>query len=184
MTAMVQDAFMDIGNLIKTTDMEELKKFYDYYDMEISACKGSKRAEFIQSIKADLKPCNVVSVRDLFTKEQIKIMETLVERKQCFGNSFRIADVIRHWDGSIKYVEGRVLVANFLPIEHAWNKVGDKYFDATFELALGYDVTQESYAMLQEYKVSKVREVLLERGYYGEIYYEEKANEFFKGYKK
>ncbi len=164
--------------------MEELKKFYDYYDMEISACEGSKRAEFIQSIKDDLKPCKVVSIRELFTKEQIKIMETLVERKQCFANSFRIAEVIRHWDDSIKYVEGRVLVANFLPIEHAWNKVGDKYFDATFELALGYDVTKESYAMLQEYKVYEVREVLLERGYYGEIYYEEKANEFFKGYKK
>lgn len=164
--------------------MEELKKFYDYYDMEISACEGSKRAEFIQSIKADLKPCKVVSIRELFNDLQIDAMRTLVEQKQCFKNAFQIADVIRHWDGSIKYVEGRVLVANFLPIEHAWNKVGDKYFDATFELALGHDVTKESYAMLQEYKVFKVREVLLERGYYGEIYYEEKANEFFKGYKK
>lgn len=164
--------------------MEELKKFYDYYDMEISACEGSKRAEFIQSIKADLKPCKVVSIRELFNDLQIDAMRTLVEQKQCFKNAFQIADVIRHWDGSIKYVEGRVLVANFLPIEHAWNKVGDKYFDATFELALGYDVTKESYAMLQEYKVSKVREVLLQRRYYGEIYYEEKANEFFKRYKK
>ena len=164
--------------------MEELKKFYDYYDMEISACEGSKRAEFIQSIKADLKPCKVVSIRELFNDFHIDAMRTLLEQKQCFKNAFQIADVIRHWDGSIKYVEGRVLVANFLPIEHAWNKVGDKYFDATFELALGYDVTKESYAMLQEYKVSKVREVLLQRRYYGEIYYEEKANEFFKGYKK
>ena len=164
--------------------MEELKKFYDYYDMEISACEGSKRAEFIQSIKADLKPCKVVSIRELFNDLQIDAMRTLVEQKQCFKNAFQIADVIRHWDGSIKYVEGRVLVANFLPIEHAWNKVGDKYFDATFELALGYDVTKESYAISQEYKVSKVREVLLQRRYYGEIYYEEKANEFFKGYKK
>lgn len=164
--------------------MEELKKFYDYFDLEISACEGSKRAEFIQSIKADLKPCKVVSIRELFNDLQIDAMRTLVEQKQCFKNAFQIADVIRHWDGSIKYVEGRVLVANFLPIEHAWNKVGDKYFDATFELALGYDVTKESYAMLQEYKVSKVREVLLQRRYYGEIYYEEKANEFFKRYKK
>lgn len=152
--------------------------------MEISACEGSKRAEFIQSIKADLKPCKVVSIRELFNDLQIDAMRTLVEQKQYFKNAFQIADVIRHWDGSIKYVEGRVLVANFLPIEHAWNKVGDKYFDATFELALGYDVTKESYAMLQEYKVYEVREVLLERGYYSEIYYEEKAKEFFKGYKK
>lgn len=171
---------MDIGNLIKTADMKKLKKFYDYYDMEISAYKGSKRAEFIQSIKADLKLCEVVSIRELFNDIQIDAMRTLVEKKQCFKNAFQIADVIRHWDDSIKYVEGRVLIDNFLPIEHAWNKVGDKYFDATFELALGYDVTKESYAVLQEYKVSKVREVLLQRRYYGEIYREEKAKEFFK----
>ena len=64
--------------------MEELKKFYDYYDMEISACEGSKRAEFIQSIKADLKPCKVVSIRELFNDLQIDAMRTLVEQKQCF----------------------------------------------------------------------------------------------------
>ena len=63
--------------------MEELKKFYDYYDMEISACEGSKRAEFIQSIKADLKPCKVVSIRELFNDLQIDAMRTLVEQKQC-----------------------------------------------------------------------------------------------------
>ena len=160
--------------------MEELKKFYDYFDMEISACEGSKRAEFIKSIKDDLKPCNVVSVKELFTEEQIKIMKKLVEPKQCFKNAYEVAEIIEMMNVTAKYVEGRVLVAGFLPIEHAWNKVGDKYFDATFELALGYDVTQENYALLQEYKISKVRKVLLERKYYGEIYREEKSKEFFK----
>lgn len=184
MTAMVQGVFTDIGNFNQITDMEELKKFYDYFDLEISACNGTKRAEFIQSMKDDLKPCNVVSVKELFTEEQIKIMKTLVEPKQCFKNAYQIAEILRHPDSRIQYVEGRALAAGFLPIEHAWNKVGDKYFDATFELALGYDVTQESYALLQEYKVSKVREVLLQRKYYGEIYREEKANEFFKEHGK
>jgi hypothetical protein len=159
--------------------MGNLKKFYDYYDMEISACKGSKHAEFIQSIKADLKPCDVVSVRELFTEEQIRIMKTLVEPKQCFMNAFRIADILRHPDSRIQYVEGRVLVANFLPIEHAWNKVGDKFFDVTFELILGYDVTKEAYAVMAEYGVDYVRGVLLERGYWGGIYFDEKRKEFY-----
>lgn len=164
--------------------MEELKKFYDYYDMEISACEGSKRAEFIQSIKDDLKPCKVVPLKTIFNEHQINCIKREIEAKQCFRNSFRVAEIIESMNGDVKYVEGRALVANFLPIEHAWNKIGDFYIDATFELCLGYDVTKESYALLQEYKVSEVRKILLERQYYGEIYREQKANEFFKGYKK
>lgn len=108
-------------------------------------------------------------------------MKRMVVKKECFKNAYNIAECFSTPDNPIKYVEGRVLVGGILPIEHAWNKVGGKFFDATFELALGYDVTKESYAMLQEYKVSKVKEVLLQRRYYGEIYREEKANEFFKG---
>lgn len=160
--------------------MNQLEKFYQYFDLEISACRGSKRAEFIQSIRDDLKPCKVVSVRELFTEEQVRLMKSIVEQKQCFKNAYNLAEIIKHPDGNVKYVEGRVLVANFLPIEHAWNCVGNKYFDATFELALGKDVTTENYALLAEYDLERVREIILERKYWGEIYREEKAKEFFK----
>jgi len=156
-----------------------LEKFYQYYDMEINVCDG-KRKEFLEAMKADLKPCKVVSVRELFTEEQVRIMESMVELKQCFKNAYNLADIMSHPDGHVTYVEGRVLVANFLPIEHAWNKVGDLYFDATFELCLGYDVTKELYASLAEYDVSHVRKVLFDRRYYGEIYRDEKAMEFAK----
>ena len=162
--------------------MRSVEDFYKMFDLEISACGQTKQAEFLKSLKADLKPCDVVSVRELFTEEQIRIMETLVEPKQCFRNAFRIADILRHPDSRIQYVEGRVLVANFLPIEHAWNKVGDKFFDVTFELILGYDVTKESYAAMAEYDVDYVRGILLDKGYWGEIYVDEKRKEFY-GYK-
>lgn len=158
--------------------MDQLEKFYQYFDLEISACKGSKRAEFIQAIRDDLKPCKVVSVRELFTEEQVRFMESIVELNQCFKNAYNLADVIRHTDGRVKYVEGRALVANFLPIEHAWNCIGDKYFDATFELALSKDVTTENYAVLAEYEFEHVREIILERKYWGEIYREEKFKNF------
>lgn len=158
--------------------MNQLEKFYQYFDLEISVCRGSKRAEFIQAIRDDLKPCKVVSVRELFTEEQVMLMENIVEPKQCFKNAYNLADIIRHPDGCVKYVEGRVLIANFLPIEHAWNCIGDKYFDATFELALGKDVTTENYALLAEYDLKRVREIILERKYWGEIYREEKFKHF------
>lgn len=159
--------------------MDQLEKFYQYFDLEISACQGSKRAEFIQAIRDDLKPCKVVSVRELFTEEQIGFMKSIVEPKQCFKNAYNLAYIgISHPDGRVKYVEGRALVANFLPIEHAWNRIGDKYFDATFELALGKDVTTENYALLAEYDLKRVTEIVLERKYWGEIYREEKFKNF------
>jgi len=159
--------------------MDQLEKFYQYFDFEISACRGSKRAEFIQAIRDDLKPCKLVSVRELFTEEQVRFMESIVEPKQCFKNAYNLADdIFRHSDGLVKYVEGRVLVANFLPIEHAWNRIGDKYFDATFELSLGKDVTTENYALLAEYDLMRVRYITLERKYWGEIYREEKFKHF------
>ena len=159
--------------------MEQLEKFYQYFDLEISACRGSKRAEFIQAIRDDLKPCKVVSVRELFTEEQVRFMASIVEPKQCFKNAYNLADTMSHFDGRcVTYVEGRALVANFLPIEHAWNRIGDKYFDATFELALGKDVTTENYALLAEYDFKRVREITLERKYWGEIYREEKFKNF------
>lgn len=159
--------------------MDQLEKFYQYFDLEISAWQGSKRAEFIQAIRDDLKPCKVVSVRELFTEEQVRFMKSIVEPKQCFKNAYSLAYInIKHPDGRVKYVEGRALVANFLPIEHAWNCIGDKYFDATFELALGKDVTTENYALLAEYGLKQVTEIILERKYWGEIYREEKFKHF------
>lgn len=159
--------------------MDQLEKFYQYFDAEISVCQGSKQAEFIKAIRDDLKPCKVVSVRELFTDEQVRFMESIVKPKQCFKNAYDLADFIRHPDGRVKYVEGRALVANFLPIEHAWNRIGDKYFDATFELALGKDVTTENYAVLAEYDLKRVREIILKRKHYGEIYREEKFKQFY-----
>lgn len=164
--------------------MEDLKKFYNYFDLEISAFSGTKRAKFTESIKNDLKPCKVVSVYELFNKSQIDVMKRIVKQKECFRNAFQIADTIWHPDGCIKYVEGRVLVADFLPIEHAWNRIGDKYFDATFELALGKNVDDESYCLLAEYDLNKVREIILERKYWGEIYRDEKFKEFCHDNKK
>ena len=43
----------------------------------------------------------------------------------------------------MRYVEGKTLA--IIPIEHAFNRVGDKYVDITFELALNNDPTQYEY---------------------------------------
>lgn len=55
-------------------------------------------------------------------------------------------------------------------IEHAWNKVGDKYVDITMELALEKDPAQEEYMVLGEYDQETVIDICNEVGFYGSIY--------------
>lgn len=55
-------------------------------------------------------------------------------------------------------------------IEHAWNKVGDKYVDITMELALQRDPTEEEYMALGEYNQETVVSICSEMGFYGSVY--------------
>lgn len=55
-------------------------------------------------------------------------------------------------------------------IEHAWNKIGDKYIDITMELVLHRDPTQEEYLSLGEYSEDVISPIVLETGFYGNIY--------------
>ena len=53
---------------------------------------------------------------------------------------------------------------------HGTKKVGDKYVDLTFEIALGEDPTKELYMALGEYNLTTITMVTSETGYYGSIY--------------
>ena len=55
-------------------------------------------------------------------------------------------------------------------IEHAWNKVGDKYVDITMELVLDRDPTKEEYMALGEYEQETVVSICSEVGFYGSVY--------------
>ena len=55
------------------------------------------------------------------------------------------------------------------PIEHAFNCVDGKYVDITIELALGREI-EDTYVTIGEYNDNEVREILLQNGFYGEIY--------------
>ena len=148
--------------------MKNLKAFQDFLDQMIKVCSG-RQAEFYKAMKDDLKDCELVSVKNLFSEEEIAYMRTLIAKKECYKNAAQIAIYLSNPDRNIEYVEGRAMVAGF-PVEHAWNKVDDKYFDATFELLLGYDVTKETYALLREYKVAELMECLEREQCYSEFY--------------
>lgn len=68
----------------------------------------------------------------------------------------------------VQYVEGKTNV--FIPIDHAFNRVGNKYIDITFEFALGLDPTQYEYVAFGEYPAGVIEEIADQTGYYGDIY--------------
>lgn len=57
-----------------------------------------------------------------------------------------------------------------IPIDHAFNKVGDAYIDITFEFALHENPSIYEYVTFGEYDAKTIRKAALETGYYGEIY--------------
>lgn len=68
----------------------------------------------------------------------------------------------------MQYVEGKTNA--FIPIDHAFNKVGEKYVDITFEFALNENPTQWEYVAFGEYTADVIQTIVEQTGYYGEIY--------------
>ena len=85
--------------------------------------------------------------------------------KQCYRNSHLLCEAFPE---RILYCEGKTNVP--IPIDHAFNKVGDAYIDITFEFALHENPSIYEYVTFGEYDAKTIRKAVLETGYYGEIY--------------
>lgn len=90
------------------------------------------------------------------------------KKKMCYRNSHLLTLL---FPDKVKYVEGRFSCSFIgLPIDHAFNRVGDKYVDVTVELALKEDVTEHEYIEFAEYDSEQIDSAAYETGYYGEYY--------------
>ena len=70
---------------------------------------------------------------------------------------------------NILYCEG--FMSTFgIPIEHAFNKVGDVYVDITKELALKESPSDTEYIVLGEYNSIDALQAMAVEGYYGNVY--------------
>lgn len=130
-----------------------------------------RQAEFYRQMLKDAKPIEVVRLSEVFSPAEIKAIEVLVypKKKQCYRNATLLSH-INHIFPDVKYVEGKMTCCGAFGIEHAWNKVGDKYVDITMELALKRDPTKEEYMALGEYDRETVIGICRELGYYESIY--------------
>ena len=77
-------------------------------------------------------PVEITSVKDLFTYEQYWLTYPLIYIHECHNNAFQVASHLQS-DTPIEIVEGYLEESNGTRIPHAFNKIGDKYFDFTLE---------------------------------------------------
>lgn len=145
----------------------------------LSNCCSGVQAELFKQKLADADSVDIVSIYDVFNEEEIEQIKRSVnpQPKCCYENAYKLADRIH--DRNITYVEGYLNMKG-LPIEHAFNCVDGKYVDITIELGLGRNVKEDTYVKIGEFDINEVREVLVENGYYGNIY----DSIFLKKYKE
>ena len=131
---------------------------------------GYQQALFTKKAK-DADSVDVVPLSEVFDEDEIKeiIRRIHPQPKCCYENAWKLCDRFE-FEGKhdIKYCEGYLNMKG-LPIEHAFNKVDGKYVDITIELALNKPI-EDTYVVIGEFDTDKVREILLQNGFYGNIY--------------
>ena len=110
-------------------------------------CGNTVQGRFYKTKANKAKPIHLTSVKELFSKEELKAL--LKDVKPKMHGCFQTAQRLSMFHG-FEYVEGEWGIGGALGIEHAFNRKGDKYFDVTAELALGKDVTKEDYISIME----------------------------------
>ena len=81
------------------------------------------------------KRVEVVPAADVFNEREIELIRRVVRPavKECYKNAHLLTLL---FPDRVRYVEGKTHTV--IPIDHAFNRVGDKYIDITFEFALEF----------------------------------------------
>lgn len=137
---------------------------------------GNKlQRQFFSQQAADAVSVEVSSVKSVFTPAEIRLIKSAVKPKkgQCYRNAVLLTEL---FPDRCKYVEGFGW-SRILRVEHAFNRVGDKYVDITWELALGEDVTAIPYVSLIEASRDEVLEDIFAHDNFTGGYYRHKLAE-------
>ena len=131
---------------------------------------NDKQKAFYEKECEDARVVHVLPIEQVFSAKEISKIKKEIKpkKKECYRNATALCSLFP--EREIKYVEGFFTCCG-LPIEHAFNKVGDKYVDITSSLLLGF-TGEEEYVALGEWSSDEVWEVLAKTGYYGNIWKE------------
>lgn len=134
---------------------------------EIPNMNQRQRKYFVDTYNI-AKPVSVVHASAVFTLEELRIIEECIkpERKMCYMNAYMLCQA---FPDKVTYCEGKVNC--LFPIDHAFNRVGDKFVDITFEFALKDEhVIEYDYVVFGDYNTEQVDYVADKIGYYGGVY--------------
>lgn len=126
-----------------------------------------RQKSYFQDLLKAAKPVEVVRAADVLLDYELEYIQHVLKPKQkeCYRNAHLLCEAFPE---RIMYCEGKVNVP--IPIDHAFNKVGDAYIDITFEFALNENPSIYEYVTFGEYDAKTIRKAVLKTGYYGEVY--------------
>lgn len=160
----------NLSNYIVESIKDADKGIIDMLKFFAQACSGVQQELFNKKVE-DANSVDVVPLSEVFTEDEIKEIKKRIhpQPKCCYENAWKLCDRFEY-EGKheIKYCEGYLNMKG-LPIEHAFNCVDGKYVDITIELALGKKI-EDTYVTIGEYTTDEVRDVLIQNGFYGDIY--------------
>ena len=133
-----------------------------------AALTSGKQQEYYIDLLNVARQVEVVSIKEVFTEDEIKKIKKYVRPKvnMCYKNSHYLTCL---FPDKVRYVEGRFSRYG-IPIDHAFNRVGDKYVDITAELALKENVSESEYIAYAEYEQQQILDAAYATGYYGCYY--------------
>lgn len=126
-----------------------------------------RQRKYFQCLLKSAKPVQIVRAADILEDFELEYIKHVLKPKpkECYKNSHLLCEAFPE---RFLYCEGRVNVP--IPIDHAFNKVGDVYIDITFEFALHEDPTIYEYVTFGEYDAETIQISSLATGYYGDVY--------------
>lgn len=127
-----------------------------------------RQRQYFTDTIAVAKRVEVVKAADVFDEREIELIRRTVCQavKECYKNAHLLTLL---FPDRVQYVEGKTNV--FIPIDHAFNRVGDKYVDITFEFALNdAELTEYEYVVFGEYDLQTIERITEATGFYGDIY--------------
>ena len=150
--------------------MKKESKIISVWESFLQLSLGEKQKSFYEKMISDAQVVHMTPIKEVFSKEEISQIKKCVKpkKKECYKNATSLCALFP--EKEIKYVEGFFTCYGF-PLEHAFNKVGDKYVDITGSLLLSVSEDEE-YVALGEWTEKEVWEVLLKTGCYGGIWKE------------
>lgn len=129
-----------------------------------------RQAEYWRGLAACVRPVEVVSAYDVWSKERVNLLKKAVKPK--VKECYRVASLLCLQE-DVLYVEGQMWAYAF-GVDHAFNYVPSKgvYVDFTAEFALRKKPSEEAYVLFRKFDSDQLWNIVSHNGYYGNIYNE------------